>query len=119
MSFIPGGTSRLYLEEISEPDHFRCTQENPQHECSSPSARTPLRRRRIDSQGLKRRMGIRVGLDSSAALKSAYRTPQGISATSNSNSSNSQLYPRSDEQRTDRDFRTNIPPGRPPYRRDP
>ena len=34
MSFIPGGTSRLYLEEISEPDHFRCTQENPQHECS-------------------------------------------------------------------------------------
>lgn len=30
MSFIPGGTSRLYLEEISEPDHFRCTQENPQ-----------------------------------------------------------------------------------------
>ena len=85
MSFIPGGTSRLYLEEISEPDHFRCTQENPQHECSCPSARTFLRRRRIDSQGLKRRMGIRVGLDSSAALKSAYRTPQGISATSNSN----------------------------------
>ena len=69
MSFIPGGTSRLYLEEISEPDHFRCTQENPQHECSC----------------LKRRMGIRVGLDSSAALKSAYMTPQGISATSNSN----------------------------------
>ena len=34
MSFIPDGTSRLYLEEISEPDHFRCTQENPQHECS-------------------------------------------------------------------------------------
>ena len=78
MSFIPGGTSYLYLEEISEPDHFRCTQENPQHECSCPSARTPLRRRRIDSQGLKRRMGIRVGLDSSAALRAAYRTPQGI-----------------------------------------
>lgn len=85
MSFIPGGTSRLYLEEISEPDHFRCTQENPQHECSCPSARTPLRRRRIDSQGLKRRMGIRVGLDSSAALKAAYRTPQATSPTSNSN----------------------------------
>ena len=85
MSFIPGGTSRLYREEISEPDHFRCTQENPQHECSCPSARTLLRRRRIDSQGLKAKMGIRVGLDSSAALKAAYRTPQGISATSNSN----------------------------------
>lgn len=40
--------------------------------CLCPSARTPLRRRRIDSPGLKRRMGIRVGLDSSAALKAAY-----------------------------------------------
>ena len=34
MSFIPDGTSRLYLEEVSEPDHFRCTQANTQHECS-------------------------------------------------------------------------------------
>lgn len=44
--------------------------------CLCPSARTLLRRRRIDSQGLKAKMGILVGLDSSAALKAAYRTPR-------------------------------------------
>ena len=77
MSFIPGGTSRLYREEISEPDHFRCTQENPQHECSCPSARTFPRRDKVRFSGPQSQNGYPGGAGQFSGSQGGVQDPAG------------------------------------------